>query len=144
METCCADLGRSISSDLLGAQNTGQASKQAKTCTQEEAPNRPYLNELDPLRVLTIFCIVAVHVLIYTAFLTRDPVESQVANSVYNAVCFIRLVFMFITAMALVFTYYGRPFSWRGFWKKRGVGVLLPYVIWTIVYTSINDPQPSP
>jgi peptidoglycan/LPS O-acetylase OafA/YrhL len=118
--------------------------KQTKTTPQERSQKRPYIYELDQMRVITILCMVAVHVFIYTVFLTRDPVEMQVSNSLYNAVRFTRTTFMFITAVALVATYYGKPFSFTGFWKKRGVGVLIPYVIWTIIYTSINDPRSSP
>jgi peptidoglycan/LPS O-acetylase OafA/YrhL len=51
---------------------------------------------------------------------------------------FTREVFMFVTAFALVYVYYGRPFLWGRFWKRRGIGVVLPYVIWTGIYTWSN------
>lgn len=125
-------------------QSKGQANTQTKERTEQGLQRRPYIYELDQLRVVTIFCMVAVHVPVYTVFLPLDPLATQVQNSMYNVLRFTRLAFMFITAMALVATYYGKPFSVTSFWKKRGVGVLIPYIIWTIFYTAFNDPQPSP
>ncbi len=134
-----------MGAELL-VEQSGQAQEKTQTGkrTEQGLQQRPYLYELDQMRVLTILCMVAVHVLVYTAILTPDPVGIQVQNLVFNALRFTRTIFLFITAVALVFTYYGKPFSFAGFWKKRGVGVLIPYVIWTIIYTYINDPQPSP
>jgi probable poly-beta-1,6-N-acetyl-D-glucosamine export protein len=132
-----------LRSEPLVEQDKLKAKKPAEERNQNGPQQRPYIDELDQIRAITIFCMVAVHVLIYTAFLAPDPLGTQVFNGVYNAVRFTRTIFMFITAAALVSTYYGKPFSFMGFWKKRSVGVLLPYVIWTIIYTTINDPQHS-
>lgn len=133
-----------MQSELLIEQDKVKAKKPTEEKNQKGPQQRPYIDELDQIRAITIFCMVAVHVLIYTAFLAPDPLGTQIFNGVYNAVRFTRTIFMFITAAALVSTYYGKPFSLTGFWKKRSIGVLLPYVIWTIIYTAINDPQPSP
>lgn len=121
-----------------------QGTVQEKTQTQESTPvgqqQRSYLYELDQMRALTILCMVAVHVLDATAILIpRSPLGTQVQYGVYNALHWTRLIFMFITALALVSSYYGKLFSFPGFWKKRSLGVLLPYVIWTIIYTAISD-----
>ncbi|HEX6778626.1 MAG TPA: acyltransferase [Ktedonobacterales bacterium] len=133
-----------MQSELLVEQDKGKEKKPTEERNQKELQQRPYIDELDQIRAITIFCMVAVHVLIYTAFLAPDPLGTQIFNGVYNALRFTRTIFMFITAAALVSTYYGKPFSFISFWKKRSIGVLLPYVIWTIIYTAINDAQPTP
>jgi peptidoglycan/LPS O-acetylase OafA/YrhL len=51
---------------------------------------------------------------------------------------------MFITALALTYVYFGRPFSGKRFWAKRSIGVLVPYCIWSIAYTWVNTSQHSP
>lgn len=128
-------------SALLVEQGKGQTNTQTKERTEQSLQQRPYIYELDHMRVLTILCMLATHVLVFAAFLVQDPLETQVLNGFYNAVRFTRTVFMFITAVALVSTYWGKPFSLGSFWRKRGVGVLVPYVIWIIIYTALNNNQ---
>src|SRR5579885_3081732 len=105
-----------MGAELL-VEQSGQAQEKTQTGkrTEQGLQQRPYLYELDQMRVLTILCMVAVHVLVYTAILTPDPVGIQVQNLVFNALRFTRTIFLFITAVALVFTYYGKPFSFAGF-----------------------------
>ena len=131
-------------SELLGVQGQVQEQTQTKARTQAGPLHRPYIYELDQLRVVTILGMLAVHVLVFPAFFHLDPLGIQVVNGLYNTVRLTRMIFMFITGVALVSTYYGKPFSFFGFWKKRSIGVLVPYVFWTLIYTSINDPRPSP
>jgi surface polysaccharide O-acyltransferase-like enzyme len=54
-----------------------------------------------------------------------------------------RNVFMFITAITLVYVYAGRPLPLGRFWSRRGLSVLLPYCLWTIIYARNNTPQPT-
>ena len=65
-------------------------------------------------------------------------------NGIITSVHFTRDVFMFITALALTYVYFGRPFKASRFWAKRSIGVLLPYCIWSIAYTWVNTSQHSP
>jgi len=110
---------------------------------QHKQPGRPYLYELDPLRVVTALCVVAVHVLTFTAYLNRSTQGLQIQNATVTTLHFTREVFMFVTALALTHVYFGRPFPLKRFWVRRGIGVLLPYCIWSVVYVWVNMPQHS-
>jgi peptidoglycan/LPS O-acetylase OafA/YrhL len=105
---------------------------------------RPYLDELDWLRVVTVFSVVAVHVLSKTVFLDTSLLALQVQNAFVTAFHFTRETFMFVTAFALVYVYYGKPFAPGRFWKRRGLGVVLPYVIWSAIYIHITRPPQAP
>ena len=111
---------------------------------QNNQQTRPYIYELDLMRPITAVTVVAVHVLAFTLFLNDTTAGVQVQNGLITSVHFTREVFMFITALALTYVYFGRPFSARRFWAKRSIGVLLPYCIWSIVYTWANTSQHSP
>src|SRR3989441_12624027 len=105
---------------------------------------RPYIYELDLMRPVTAVTVVAVHVLAFTQFLNHTTTGVLVQNGLITSVHFTREVFMFITALALTYVYFGRPFSGKRFWAKRSIGVLLPYCIWSIAYTWVNTSQHSP
>jgi len=53
-------------------------------------------------------------------------------------------MFIFVTAFALVYVYYGKPFSSTRFWKRRALGVLLPYCVWSFIYLWLSQSQHSP
>jgi len=111
---------------------------------QNNQQARPYIYELDLMRPVTAVTVVAVHVLAFTQFLNHTQAGVQVQNGLITSVHFTRDVFMFITALALTYVYFGRPFSGKRFWAKRSIGVLLPYCIWSIAYTWVNTSQHSP
>lgn len=133
-----------MQSEFLIKQDRYKEKRQKGGSNQEGQQRRPYVYELDQLRVVTALSVIVVHVLAFTAFLNPDPLGTLAHNGLLNAFHFTRDVFMFITGLALVYTYYGKPFALTRFWKKRSVGVLIPYLIWTIIYTFINAYQPSP
>ncbi len=104
---------------------------------------RPHVYELDLLRAVTALAVVGVHTLSFTVGLNQTEGGMEVQNAVVTALHFTREVFMFVTAFALVYVYYHRPFQLKGFWVKRGIGVLLPYVAWTLIYTWFDAPSQS-
>ena len=110
----------------------------------KEQSKRPHIYELDPLRTCTAFSVVAVHVLAFTVLLNQTGLGVQIQNAVVVTFHFTREVFLFVTAFALVYVYNGRAFPFMQFWKKRGIGTLLPYVVWSIVYVCVNTPAQSP
>ena len=112
-------------------------------CGQGEQ-TRPYIYELDLLRAVTAVTVVAVHVLSGTTMLNHTQAGLQVQNGIFISVSVTRDVFMFITALALTYVYFGRPFSGKRFWAKRSIGILVPYCIWSIAYTWVNTAQHSP
>jgi surface polysaccharide O-acyltransferase-like enzyme len=111
---------------------------------QNNQQTRPYIYELDPLRAVTALTVIAVHVLAFTQYLNQTQTGLQVQNGLITSVHFTREVFMFITALALAYVYYARPFDTSRFWAKRSIGVLLPYCLWSIAYTWVNTSQHSP
>lgn len=110
----------------------------------KEQAKRPHIYELDPLRVCTALGVVAVHVLFFTRHLNASAIGFQIQNALVVTFHFTREVFVFVTAFALVYVYGGRKLPLLQFWKKRGLGVLLPYVIWSIIYVWVNTPHQSP
>src|SRR5712691_2164544 len=111
---------------------------------QNNQQARPYIYELDLMRPVTAVTVVAVHVLAFTQFLNHTQAGVQVQNGLITSVHFTRDVFMFITALALTYVYFGKPFSGKRFWAKRSIVVLVPYGIWSIAYTWVNTSQHSP
>jgi surface polysaccharide O-acyltransferase-like enzyme len=110
----------------------------------KEQLKRPHIYELDPLRACTAFSVVAVHVLAFTAFLNHGEIGTQIQNAFVVTFHFTREVFLFVTAFALVYVYNGKAFPFKQFWKKRGLGTLLPYVIWSIIYVWVNTQTKTP
>jgi probable poly-beta-1,6-N-acetyl-D-glucosamine export protein len=111
---------------------------------REQTSHRPHIFELDLLRTLTALSVVAVHIVALTSGLNRSELGLQMQNAVVIALHFTRAVFMFVTAFALVYVYYGKPFSLKQFWSKRGISFLLPYIIWSLVYIPYNKPGLPP
>lgn len=101
---------------------------------------RPHVHELDRLRIETALSVVVVHVLMFTMFVEHSTLGFQVQSAFVFVFHFTRELFMFVTGFALVYVYFGKPFKWRYFWRKRGLGVLMPYVLWTIIYVLVNNP----
>ena len=110
----------------------------------EQQARKAHVFELDPLRGATALGVVAVHVVSFTIFLNHANIGVQIQNALVVALHFTRAVFMFLTAFAMVYVYYGKPFAFKRFWKKRSIGVLLPYCIWSILYVWENIPAKTP
>ncbi len=128
--------------DGAAALETGFASTEQKPAAKPGQGAHPYLYELDRLRIITALSVVAVHVTALTAFLDTTLPALQAQNAFVTLFHFTRAVFMFVTAFALVYVYSRKPFTWGEFWKRRGIGVLFPYVFWSIVYVLVN-PHPG-
>jgi peptidoglycan/LPS O-acetylase OafA/YrhL len=108
--------------------------------TQSGHAKRPHLYELDPLRIVTALCVVGVHAVALTVFLNHSAWGTLVQNAVVVALHYTREMFMFVSALALTYVYYGKPFQAGQFYKKRAIGVLTPYCIWSAIYILVNHP----
>ncbi len=95
---------------------------------------KPHLSELDRLRIITALSVVAVHTLGNSTFLDSTPGALTLQDAFVTTFHFTREVFMFVTALALVYVYYGKPFHTGRFWRRRALGVLLPYSVWSVIY----------
>src|SRR5438034_4407344 len=107
-------------------------------------PSRPHVYELDPLRATTALVVVAVHILAFTFYLNQSTLSAHIQNAFVTSFHFTREMFLFVTAFALVYVYYGKPFSSTRFWKRRALGVFLPYCAWSIIYLLLSQSQHSP
>ena len=128
--------------ELGGREQQSTQVEQHELRTAAKRTSRPHVYELDPMRVVTAICVVGVHVLGFTFFLEHSSGATLLHGAILSALHFTRQVFMFFTAFALIYVYYGRPFSTKQFWSKRSMGVLLPYSLWSIIYTYVNTPKP--
>src|SRR6266702_7336843 len=138
----------------MGTQHKRMASNQKKTSpvllTETEPSekrvrqSRPHIYELDPLRATTALVVVAVHILAFTVYLNQSASGAQVQNAFVTSVHYTREMFIFVTAFALVYVYYGKPFSSTRFWGRRALGVFLPYCVWSFIYLWLSQSQHSP
>jgi probable poly-beta-1,6-N-acetyl-D-glucosamine export protein len=96
--------------------------------------SRSHLYEIDVVRAVTALSVVGVHTVAFTIILAPTGAGTLLQGSVEDALHFTREIFLAITAFVMVYGYANRPFSGRTFWWKRGLGVLLPYIIWSIFY----------
>jgi len=110
---------------------------------QGQSQSRPHIYEIDPLRAVTALCVVGVHAVAFTVFLNQSAVGAQFQNAIVVALHYTRELFMFVSAFALVYVYYGKPFNLKRFWKKRSIGILIPYCVWSAVYVYANAPRLS-
>lgn len=120
------------------------AKQQAGSVNRQKSARRPHIYELDPLRAATALIVVAVHVLAFTLNLNQTTTGIQVQNAFVVSVHFTRALFMFVTAFAMTYVYGGKKVPLLSFWKKRGIGVLVPYCIWSIIYVFVYQPLTTP
>ncbi len=114
--------------------------EQVQHPAQRGRSSRPHLYELDPLRAVTAICVIGVHAVSFTVFLNHALWGTEVQNAVGVALHYTREMFMFVSAFALIYVYYGKPFQAGRFYKKRAIGVLMPYCVWSAVYIMVNHP----
>lgn len=100
----------------------------------EESHTRAHVAELDLMRVVTALGVVGVHSGFLTLATQRSAVGHELQDAIVVALHFTRAVFMFMTAFALTYVYKRSDLKVLPFYRKRGIGVLLPYVVWSIIY----------
>jgi peptidoglycan/LPS O-acetylase OafA/YrhL len=88
-----------------------------------------HLDQVDLLRLLTFSAVIAVHSLDFT-----QTGASRVAGGALMLLQFGRAVFFALTGFVLVHSTRGRPVAAGPFWRRRFPYVLVPYVVWTVVY----------
>lgn len=92
---------------------------------------RPYLYEVDLMRIIFIFGVLLNHT---TTALERMTVAGSSSQLFFNAshlmLHFTRMGFMFMTGLVLTLNYYNRQKNWPQFWKKRYLSSGIPYIFW--------------
>lgn len=94
-----------------------------------------HLEQIDILRVMPMLGVVLVHTIAFT-----QPGNSISANGLLMLLHTNRYVFFFITSFVLFYsTRNGTSITnLTKFWKKRFPLVLIPFVVWTIIYWQLN------
>jgi peptidoglycan/LPS O-acetylase OafA/YrhL len=93
------------------------------------APTTGHLDQVDLLRLLTFSAVIAVHAIDFT-----QPDTSRAAAGTLMLLQFGRAVFFSLTGFVLVHSTRGRPVVAPSFWRRRFPYVLVPYLVWTVVY----------
>lgn len=88
---------------------------------------------VDVVRLLTFSAVIAVHTLAYT----QDPGNEGV-NGLMLLLQFGRDVFFSITGFVLVYSTIGRPVAALPFWRKRLTFVVVPYLVWSLIYYVVD------
>ncbi|MBJ7641555.1 acyltransferase [Weissella confusa] len=103
-----------------------------------EKPSK-YLYEVDLLRVLFIFSVIATHVTTkINEAIPNDTFASQYLFATHMTLHFSRLGFMFVSGLVIFLNYYAKKLEiWR-FWRKRFFGIIWAYLLWILTYTIIQ------
>jgi hypothetical protein len=126
-------LRSTASSANVSVASTGTDSTANKGAVQaQKAPRHVY--EVDVIRAVTALCVIGVHVVAFALLGTTGPVGEFVQYGVKSSLHFTREIFLSISAFVLVMVYGKRTLSAKTFWKKRGIGVLFPYIAWSFIY----------
>lgn len=103
---------------------------------------RKHIFEIDLIRAITVFSVVAIHSLAYTKNLTPEPLL-PIYNLIGHALHYNREIFIFVTGLVLTYVYMNRRYSKKQFWLKRAGLVVIPYVVWSIIYVILNHQNMS-
>lgn len=97
----------------------------------EGKQKRKYLYEVDVLRLIFITGVLLNHTTTMVGNeLATASWESSFLNMTHLSLHFTRMGFMFITGLVLFLQHYHKELHVWSFWKKRFLGVGIPYVSW--------------
>ncbi|KRN28652.1 Acyltransferase [Lactobacillus selangorensis] len=103
--------------------------------TPTKKKKKPYLYEVDLMRVIFIFGVLLNHTTsAFAGSMGSASWEKTLLNSTHLMLHFTRMGFMFMTGLVLFLNYYHRPEqNWWAFWKKRYTSVGIPYLAWNAI-----------
>jgi len=106
------------------------------------APAKERILELDVLRGLAFLAVVFQHSLgVYARRPDIQLADAVMIGMVLHFAKFAVPAFVFATGLALFYNYYQKV-NYPAFIKKRTVDILIPYILWTCLYTAIIDGIP--
>lgn len=88
----------------------------------------------DVVRVLTFACVIAVHTLS-----TTHRLDDPRADGLVMLLHFTREAFFVLTAFVLMHRYTAAPPRPGPFWRRRFLLVGVPYAVWTVLYTALQE-----
>ncbi len=93
--------------------------------------------EADILRGVTIFSVMGMHTVATITYIDTNNTYLYIQYLIILLFRYNRQVFIFITAFILVYIYNKPDFNVREFFKKRIFSIIIPYIIWSIIYVFI-------
>ncbi|SFJ24285.1 acyltransferase [Amycolatopsis sacchari] len=88
-----------------------------------------HLHYVDLIRVLTVGLVIGTHVL------ALAPVPPTALDGALGMVFHVsREVFFLLTAFVLTYSTGRKRVRWPRFWRRRYLFVVVPYVVWTVLY----------
>lgn len=96
---------------------------------------RPYLFEIDVMRILLIIGVIFTHTETTMANATAKNTTSRlIFNETHLMLHFTRMGFVFITGMVLMWHYYHNSPHWLDYYKRRYLRIGVPYFFWITIY----------
>jgi surface polysaccharide O-acyltransferase-like enzyme len=98
-----------------------------------------HLHAVDVVRFLTVGGVIVVHATSLTA-----PAGSDAAGGVLVVLHVTREVFLLLSAFVLAYSARSRPLAPSAFWRRRYPLVVVPYVVWSVIYLLTGGDLGSP
>jgi hypothetical protein len=107
----------------------------------EKKKKRPYLHEVDLMRLIFISGVLLNHVTsAFAQNMVADSTSKLILHASHLALHFTRMGFMFMTGLVLFLNYYHKKDNnWFTFWKKRYSSVGVAYIAWNAILLLITD-----
>src|ERR1700730_9721872 len=98
------------------------------------------IDELDLIRGICMIFVVTLHVFGYFMGADIPGSKTYIVDGLFITMFrFSRQVFMFLTGLVLFYNYKDQDLQLSVFYRKRVKGILLPYVIWSILYIGFQS-----
>lgn len=94
-----------------------------------------HLFEIDFMRAFIMLGVLSVHTTSFYNSMNRDATSAFLTfGALITSLHYTREAFMFMTGLVLFVTYYRRDFQALQFWKKRFLLIVVPYLVFNILY----------
>ncbi|GED70142.1 acyltransferase 3 [Brevibacillus reuszeri] len=101
--------------------------------------------DLNALFVFGACTILVIHILgFFIANQTDYPWNENLEAVLLILLRFGRSLFIFATGLLLFYWYRNRQLDWKTFWTKRWRNIVLPYIIWTAIFTGFKFQSINP
>ncbi|WP_225353541.1 acyltransferase family protein [Lacticaseibacillus thailandensis] len=111
------------------------ANSTTQTASQPPKKKRVYLYEVDLMRVIFIFGVLANHATsTVTTPMTAQSGPWYIMLGTHLILHFTRMGFMFVSGLVLFLGHYNKNRNWPQFWYKRYKGSGIPYLVWNGVF----------
>jgi len=95
--------------------------------------------DLNALFVFGALTVLVIHIIgFFIANQADYPGNEKVEAVLLILLRFGRSLFIFATGMLLFYWHQNRQMDWRAFWLKRWRVIVLPYIIWTAIFTGFK------